>query len=291
MALKLQVPWRSEPLPVALPAGYEEVTNRIVVSGSPNVCQVGADVLVVNFFRECNRVPDVSRYHIGDDRQPFHHCDVPESQLHLQLHSIVLLLESPSVDEYQFGNINCPIAPAKGTTGENIHLCLGKVLSDIRTEFNDARQDALIRDNLIKAKLIEPGDRRVIISNPIQFQANLRSIHGQSTSGTGNNKWATLRNNVWKALWGEEVSGYIQLSFRARLNTYSPSLIINACTDRLRSHVSRFVRSNFPKVPLYEVHHPSARGWKGCLESSWNSCEKIGLNPIYPRHNNAVNSQ
>ena len=284
MALKLQVPWTREPLPVALPAGYEEVTNRIAVSGSPHVCQDGADVLVVNFFRECNRVPDVSRYHIGDDGQPFRHGDVPESQLHLQLRSIVLLLESPSVSEYQFGYINYPIAPAKGTTGENIHRCLGKVLSDIKQEFIDAGldEDTLIEERRIEAKLIEPGDRRVIISNPIQFQTNLRSIHGQSTSRTGNNKWATLRNNVWKTLWRKEISGYIQLYFRARLNTYSPSLIINACTDKLQSHVSRFVQSKLPKVPLYEIYHPSHRKWKGCLRTSWKSCEKIGLNRVYP---------
>ena len=95
-----------------------------------------------------------------------------------------------------------------------------------------------------------------------------------------------MRNNVWKALWGEEVPGYIQFCFRERLNTYRPSLIINACTSGLESRVSNFVQSKFPKVPLYEVHHPSARGWKGCLETSWKSCEKIGLYRIYPQPNN-----
>ena len=34
---------------------------------------------------------------------------------------------------------------------------------------------------------------------------------------------------------GEGVPGYIQLCFRARLNTYRPSLIINACTRDLKS--------------------------------------------------------
>ena len=308
LELKLRVPWRRDLLPVH--NNNQDVIRVIKDSGSPNVCTLGNDVRVVDFFGECNRVPDVSRYHIGDDGHPFHHCDVPESQLHLQLRSIVLLVESPSVSEYQFENVNFPIAPAKGTTGENIHRCLRKVLSDVRTEFNDAGLDetALINAEHIEAKLIVPGGRRVIISNPIQFQTNLRSIHGQSTTKRGNAKWATLRDNVWTALWSEGEPGYIQHCFRARLNTYRPSLIINACTGNrtrrafltrtedlnpthgLKSLVTKFVRTKFPNVPLYEVNHPSYSTWKSCSDSSWDSREKIGLQRIYPQPNHNANT-
>lgn len=144
----------------------------------------GNVVLVQNFFGENNKVPDVSRYRIDSKWQPICDLEVPESRLQLQTQpgSIVLLLESPSVDEYRCGNINWPIAPAKGKSGENIDRCLGKLLSGIQ------------------AGHFVPGSH-VIISNPIQFQTNLRAIHRQSTTQkTGSSKWKTLRNNVWKTL-------------------------------------------------------------------------------------------
>ena len=254
MALLLDVPWRDEPLPV----GYEGVTDNIRTYGGPNVDEIeGGDVLVKDFFGECNRVPDVSRYHIGDNRQPIHHCDVPESQLHLQpqVRSIVLLVESPHKDEYQFGNINCPIAAANGQTGRNINQYLGEVLLVIRRKLTNA--------GLNEAEYIKPGSH-VIISNPIQFQTSLHAIHKQTLEGD----WRELTNYVWKALWnegegGEEVPGYIQLCFRARLNTYRPSLIINACTgdrtedDSLTAHVETFVQDEFQHVRRIDIGHPS----------------------------------
>ena len=289
-ALKLQVPWRDEPLPVQYRGidGVNGVISDIVASGSPHVCLVGEDVLVVGFFGECNRVPDVSRYHIYNDGKIIRHCDIPESRLQIQsqLRSIVLLVESPSVDEYQFGNINCPIVPANGETGKNLHQCLGKVLKEIKADFDEGLdEDTLIEEGRIESKLMMSGGH-VIVSNPIQFQTNLRSIHGSKSKG----KWETLRDKVWEALWNEregEVPGYIQLCLRARLNTYRPSLIINACTQNVKSHVECFVQREFPKVPLYEVYHPSDTRWKGCLKTSWISREKIGLQRRYPCPNAA----
>ena len=293
-ALKLEVPWSREPLKVdyaRVTSGYHTVVRKVISSGGPqHVRRVGsgddADVHVQNFFGVNNRVPDVSRYHIDNDRRPVRHFDIPESRLPIQPqpgNSIVLLLESPSVGEYQFGNINFPIAPANDTTGENIHRCLNKVLSDIKQEFINAglNEATLIENGVIEAKLIEPSGH-VIISNPIQFQTNLRTIHGQSTSQKrGSSKWITLRNNVWKALWNEGVGenrlGYIQLCFRARLNTYNPSLIINACTGDLQDFVTNFARTELPKVPLYKFHHPA--------DTSWRDCGDMGLGRIYPPDN------
>lgn len=216
----------------------------------------------------------MSRYFIDDDGRPVHHCDIPEQQLPLflqQLGSIVLLLESTHTEEYEYGNIDCPIAPAKGSTGTNIHKFLGAVLSDMREN------------------LIVPGSH-VIISNPIQFQTSLYAIHGQSAQD--DSRWATLRNNVWRALWygGEEGRickrgrrKYIQLCFRARLMTYKPKLIINACTYDLKSHVTRLVRAELPEVTLYKAHHPSIK---------WSSCNNTGLELIYsPPDPNACNPQ
>ena len=268
MALKLQVPWRREPLSVQS-TGLDRVIRVIRESGSPNVVQCdNGDVLVKDFFGVNNRVHDVSRYRIDCNRQPVRHFDVPESRLQTQLRSIMLLVESPHIDEYQFGNINFPIAPANGATGKNIDRCLGHVLS--RTD----------------EQLIEPG-YHVIISNPIQFQTSLKSIHRNGLEG----EWNELKDNVWKALWndgegGEGVPGYIKLCFRTRLNTYRPSLIINGCTDLLTEHVSNFVIEELQNVAelhnvhLYNVGHPSS--WRR------SDCSGICLTPIFPlaNHNN-----
>ena len=257
MELKLEVPWREEPLQINY-STINTVIDDIQASGSRHVQTVGTDVIVKNFFEVNSEVPDVSRYRIGDGGQLVHHCDVPESRLHIQTQSgsIVLLLESPHKDEYQFQNINCPIAPARGKTGENIHRCLGTVLSCIETE------------------RIVPGCK-VIISNPIQLQTSLHAIHGKSVRVS---KWGTLRDHVWRTLWGGEEE-YITQCFLARLRRYHPKVIINACTgdlkknDSLKSLVNKVVREIFPNVPRYGAHHPS----------SWKKCDGTGLHSILPR--------
>lgn len=261
MALKLEVPWRREPLEVDYPT-INSVIGEIETSGGRHVQTVGADVIVKNFFEVNSEVPDVSRYRIGDDGQLVHHCDVPESRLHIhpQLGSIVLLLESPYKDEYQFRNINCPIAPARGKTGDNIHRCLDTVLSHI------------------EAERIVPG-YKVIISNPIQFQTSLHAIHGQSVrESTG--KWKRLRNYVWLNLWGDGEEKYIKQCFLARLGRYYPKVIINACTgaqgcgdEDPKGLVNAFVQAEFPNAHHYETPHPV----------TWNSRDcNICIHPIPP---------
>ena len=144
------------------------------------------------------------------------------------------------MDEYQRGNINCPIAPAIGKTGSNIAEYLGTVLSRIEPQ-----------------RFIVPG-YLVIISNPIQFQTSLHAIHGMSPRAD-KGKWGTLRDNVWRTLWAEP---HIQRCFKKRLEGYCPKVIINACTGDLKKRcslknlVNRFVLEKFSDVPLYTVAHP-----------------------------------
>ena len=311
MSLKLEVP---------LPNGW---TKRLQVdfhreigkirevgeSGTsyhPRVQIDGDDVLVENFFGENNKVPDVSRYRIGegyvphdykyriyDDRYIIPHCNYPEhaishcdiygSALEQQLQqqqigNIVLLLESPHKAEYTDGgrvyDINRPQAPANGDSGTKIDECLGKVLSKITEEFVNAGLDV--------AELIVP-DSHVIISNPIQFQTSLNAVHGEPLKDNDDYMWATLRDFVWRTLWEEQ---HIRNSFQERLNTYNPSLIVNACTGSslksgapkrgtLKSLVTKFVRAVLPNVTLYNVGHPA----------SWRSCDRISPKRIYPPAN------
>ena len=287
MALKLQVPWRDEHEPLQVnDTGLDGVIRKIRASDSPNVDPCGNDdVLVKDFFGECNRVPDVSRYRIGGEGCGAHHddkyriwhdryliphgnitgqdvsaFDIPEPCLQARLKelrerreigNIVLLLESPHKDEY---NAN-PKRPACGTTGRSIDKLLWIVLRYIQ----------------IETGLIEPGCR-LVISNPIQFQTSLHAIHNKSIQNVvckedgEQYNWVTLRDNVWRTLWNEQ---HIQDCFRARLGCYYPKVIINACTGTLeesdspKSLVNRFFQEEgqeqeeLQNVPLYAVSHPS----------------------------------
>ena len=227
MALKLKVPWSqgSQAL-LEIPQLPGIVIDEIGRANDPHVQTPDGpdgDVHVVDFFGENNKVPDVSRYRILEDghcrcvrhnnryrirdgRYIVPHCDVSRHELAQQLRqevrNVVLLLESPHKDEYQAGNVDYPIAPANGMTGDNIDRCLGKLLAGI------------------EEGLIMPCSH-VVISNPIQFQTSLHAIHGESLSGN----WSTLSDKVWKKLWCEED---IQQDFRTRLAEYNPSVIINA---------------------------------------------------------------
>ena len=176
---------------------------------------------------------------------------------------IVLLLESPHKHEYCRG-INDPIAPARGPTGDNICTYLGEVLEQIEQQ-----------------QVLECGDD-VTISNPIQFQTSLSTIHGRSLSGKGSSPWKRLRNAVWTTLWEEN---YIKQDFLLRLCHYNPKIIINACTsffisihspsprekvtdlirlqdqdmDNINPPCTEAILHNLTNLPLYECGHPF--GW------------------------------
>ena len=273
-ALKLEVPFRECTSYLCVTDGHG---NAVEVDDNEfqgeHVVPCGNDaILVKNFFDVNNKVPDVSRYRIGaggccvrhdnryhicNDRYLIPHCDVSRKDLapllQRQIRNIVLLLESPHKDEYQPGNINCPIAPANGATGDNIDRCLGTVLRQIK--------GALINARLDEAEFIKP-DSHVIISNPIQFQTSLHAIHGQST---WDSRWGMLRNNVWRTLWNED---HIQDCFLERLCTYNPSLIVNACTGALEKRVNDFILGNLEDeqdeqdvMALYNVPHPASKLW------------------------------
>lgn len=259
MALKLQVPWADKPLEV----GQFEQLNHIIAQmdgGHPHVETTDGDLVVVDFFGESNEVPDVSRYRILEDSHcgcvrhssryriadglyVVPHCDVSGQELEEELRqaqalNIVLLLESPHRDEYQSGDVNCPIAPANGETGDNIDRCLATVLS-------------CIKEDLIAASC------HVIISNPIQFQVSLYAIHGKSP---WESYWGRLKNKVWKALWNEQ---HIQEHFQRRLRSYNPSVIVNACTGgKAPRGLNSLVQEKLDCWPLYQTNHPST--WKDC---------------------------
>ena len=234
-------------------------------------------VIINNAFGKDNIVPDVDRYriHLDADRimlHPYSQCHVaPCSNRYNDVaaaglpedcnKTIVIVLESPHKDEY-LCNVGQPIAPAQGSTGSNIQGWLDHVLRSC---------PALCRE-------LRTGTTRVMLSNPVQFQASLASV---INSGSQNRKVRDavrkkIRDAVWKALWdsqptvtsqdcGERTANAsfpIRDCFEDRLKTYNPDYIINACTStgsmkKMKESVSSFLRCRFLDCKRYEVNHPS----------------------------------
>ena len=186
---------------------------------------------LLDMFDSNNRVPDVDRYRVCQTaagcrlvRHPT--CLIePEHNAFRDVltdpgdfaETVVVVLESPHAEEYVGGDVNCPIAPAQGITGCNIRRLLAHVLS---------------ADAIAEAGLQVANNSRVVIANPVQFQASLWCIHSGSLEVEGKKlDWRTLRNAVWRALWDH----LKETDFAARLSAYNPSLILNCCTKGLQA--------------------------------------------------------
>ena len=211
------------------------------------------DVYVTGMFDRNRAVPDVNRYKIcksnsGVSLIPHDESRIQESDYKdhpceaYSGNAVVLLLESPHRKEY--GNCHTRKAPAQGVTGTRIREYLGRILND----------------EIICQHIPGGSDTRVVLCNPVQFQTSLHTILGV--------QWrATWRNRVWLALWDDPC---IRRCFKARMELYSPNLVINACTGKgsaydqrnrnsLKMKVSEFLFDRTSVGNICETGHPS--GW------------------------------
>ena len=229
----------------------------------------GDGVITINdAFGRSNVVPDVDRYrlHMEGGRialHPHSQCRAAPCSNRYYDHdpiaagaeekTIVIVLESPHKDEY-LRNIGQPIAPAQGTTGSNIQGWLDDVLRSCPLLHYEVREGA-----------------RVLLSNPVQFQASLVSIVDCSKQDKKNNPaWKKVRDAVWQALWfaetGEQETNNVRFPikdcFRSRLSAYGPDYIINACTSKggmkkMKKSVNELLKHHFCECKRYEVSHPA----------------------------------
>lgn len=190
-------------------------------------------------FREskfCDRVPD--------DASEWPVAELPRGHPRVS-RTVLLLLESPHVDEYgpdaqgrTEPSTMSPIAPAQGKTGDRIEENLADVLKsgDLSRELCDGA--------------------RVLVANPVPYQASLESILNVSnvTAGRRGPVRRGVKDAVWEALWNIEA---VRRDFEDRLRRYVPGVVINACTRILSKHVAVFVARHCPNSELYETTHPS----------------------------------
>ena len=196
----------------------------------------------------------------------------PDEVVKAGVSSVVLVIESPHKDEYEYtiegeGEYNPPpktkseqvltgitrCAPAQGMTGKKINE---KNVISIIKQLRKRDHYAKLRAVLSSVQPNKAGIREfpLILCNPIQFQTSLWAFHrisiGQEVARllTGPKKVFTagdIRNLVWMKLWEIKEA---QQCFISRITKFHPALIINACTGSLRnkqslkSHVDQVLR-------------------------------------------------
>lgn len=216
---------------------------------SPHIRPCGTSVEITGMFGPSNCVPDVDRYRIVHCNGVYHlipHPNQPVTPVESCFRdlpltngadfsgTVLLLLESPHKDEYRNGNLLCPTAPAQGQTGQKIDRHLACILSSPHNQSAAGH----IKNN-----------SRVIIANPVQFQASLWAIHQGCLC-----RWRTLRDAVWKTLW--DVCE-LQWDFGQRLAAYNPDVVLNCCTSKLGGLVTPFLSQCGLGARTYRAHHPS----------------------------------
>ena len=236
------------------PLSGEELKNlRAPRSRYARVSNNDHIVDIANMFHDNNRVKDVDRYRIRlvQDRPtliPHLSREIsPETNRYNDIspqqaggNTLVVLLESPSRHEYD-GAPSHPIAPAQGQTGCGLLCHLGNLLGEAIQTLDD---DGYLQINL-------QDDTRLIISNPIQFEASL--LYAINVTS----KRRRLTDAVWEKLWDVDL---IRQKFLERLTEYSPSIIINSCTSKLSPLVYQYLTSNNNiHLPyIYKTYHPSS---------------------------------
>lgn len=116
---------------------------------------------------------------------------------------IVIILESPHIDEYDKAKCKIAPAPALGTTGCNLDDGFVDTLNDFMTT-----NEGMIEDSIYK----------VILMNAVQFQCSLglEPIVGK------------IRDENFLSLWASDA---IVQNFKERLEKYQPDIVINCCTN------------------------------------------------------------
>jgi hypothetical protein len=213
---------------------------------------INNDVLALPdwYFSINSIVPDVFRYTVYIDKtsnmkvSTHNETDFPASFFYdikpINItKSIVLILESPHIDEYGLclddkGNLKrlCPIAPAQGDTGTSIDSQLSHVLANIQRK-------------LTQKEKLGCGFYRFIIVNPVPYQTSLGSLYN------GLNK--PIRNAIWKEMWNIVA---VKNDFFNRIHSYNPSLIINACTGGKISGLSSILQADIQKHYLSKYQNP-----------------------------------
>ena len=174
--------------------------------------------------------------------------------------TLLIMLESPHRDEYRQGSrpgSMTPIGPAQGGTGIAICSYLARILG------NSPDLGAV------------PTGIRVVIANPVPFQASVHAAHCQELAGS----FARLRDAVWTSIWAIP---QVRCAFHATVTRHNPRWIVNACTggpdgwSGLKGQMSDWAYENSLGDRLYTAPHPGRNGWN--RNTQFKKLRRIDIN-------------
>jgi hypothetical protein len=243
----------TSPAGVSVTASFDSALVR-EVADIPNVATAMAQL----FDPSC-RVPDAWRYQFdvtnGLVSSPLRlspQKDLVDSRYQdafawraARTDPILLLLESPHVDEFFFTSTGVfkPKGPAQrsqsGGSGYALQTYAGQVLSQLG---------------------LPSGSYPLILANPVQYHTSLRWLVTTVTKSTGRRKpvirkiHPELRNHVWDVLWQLP---FVQADFLQRCQSYRPIAVVNCCTQKLQPQVTQFLVDHAVCPALYTCTHPA----------------------------------
>ncbi|HEX8441939.1 hypothetical protein [Archangium sp.] len=152
-----------------------------------------------------------------------------------RLGGILLLLESPHSEEYDYDVMSGTMIPLEPLTGQRWRLrYLSLVLAAVADHWN----------------LPNLTDVDVTLCNPIPWQASLARLLKVDKLRT------KIRDRIWLELWH---LGFVRHHFAERVWEYQPGIILNGCTDALKPNVYTFLCRLGYAGQIAPTHHPS--GW------------------------------
>ncbi len=260
MALCIEMEWPVRTLlkPKIGPRVFGDLRNHMQPSRYVSIA--GGHIRIRGMFKRRACVPEDVRYRVVRRNGCLRVERLPSECPDSDGLTLLIVLESPHCDEYRSGSrpgSMKPIGPAQGGTGAAI--C--RYLADILGKSTDMRT--------------VPTGTRVVIANPVPFQASLHAVHGQKLAGS----FARLRDAVWTSVWAVP---QVRCEFHATVTRYNPEWIVNACTggsdgwSGLKGQMSDWAYENDLDDKLYTVPHPGRNGWNGSTE--FRKLRRIDIN-------------
>ena len=258
LCIEMNWPVRTLLWPKVGPKVFDDLAAH--VRSSPYVSIAAEDIRIRGMFDCGTRVPPKVRYRVKQENGCLAIERLPPERPIPNGPTLLIMLESPHHYEYRQGSkpgSMTPIGPAQGNTGTAICSYLAQILG-----------------NSLDMGTV-PADTRVVIANPVPFQASLHAAHRQELAGS----FARLRDAVWASIWAVP---QVRAEFRTTIAIYDPRWIVNACTGRrdgwsgLKGQISDWAYENGLGDKLYNAPHPGRSGWNG--NTKFKQLRRIDIN-------------
>ncbi|SOC15193.1 hypothetical protein SAMN05880501_10851 [Ureibacillus xyleni] len=216
---------------------YEDLVNSN--SKYLNVDQQSL-VLKRSFFKNNKQVRNVMRFNasFAGSEVTIELCHDEPIRAKEKNKSIVIILESPHIDEYDNNPEKLiPIAPAQGQMGKKIERNIESLIQQL--QLFDVIEEQLLY--------------RIIIMNAVNFQTSLYHIHQKNL----NNYYRELRDKVWVKMWSElpqTKPDFLKQIASLKKN----SILINACPKSLKPFINQELLPFSERYALFESNHPSS---------------------------------